>query len=146
MGMETAVPNYDQAKEFRDDVLKAVPDLMLAYNQSPSFNWDSTGMTDDEMEEFIFKLGELGFVWQFITLAGFHTDALAIDMFAREYALHGMKAYVSMIQREERKNKVETLTHQKWSGADYIDRVSSIITAGKSSTGIMSAGVTEKKF
>jgi len=144
--METAVPQLGQAKEFAEDVLSVVPWLMLAYNQSPSFNWDASGMTDQEMEEFIKALGKLGFCWQFITLAGFHCDALQIDLFAREYAKFGMRAYVQMVQREERKNKVETLTHQKWSGAEYIDRVSGTITAGKGSTSIMSAGVTEKKF
>merc|ERR1711964_657276 len=103
-------------------------------------------MTDQEMEGFINELGKLGFCWQFITLAGFHADALSIDVFARAYKKQGMRAYVEMIQREERKHGVETLTHQKWSGSEYIDRVSSTITAGKSSTSIMSSGVTEKEF
>lgn len=91
-------------------------------------------MSDKEMESFVWDLGKLGFVWQFITLAGFHSDgetrtrstilkrspltlfpfctALIIDTFAKQYATRGMYAYVSMIQRQERENKVETLAHQ----------------------------------
>jgi len=144
--METAVPTLSQADEFATDVLAVRPNLMLAYNQSPSFNWDKSGMNDSEMEHFIKKLGTMGFCWQFITLAGFHCDALQIDLFAKDYAQRGMRAYVEMIQRAERKHGVETLTHQKWSGSEYIDKIMGTITSGKSSTGIMSAGVTEKDF
>jgi len=144
--METGKPIYAQAKMFRDDVLAEVPHLMLAYNQSPSFNWDGAGMTDDEMKTFIWDLAKLGFCWQFITLAGFHSDALGITNFARAYEKDGMKAYVTMIQRQERADKVSTLTHQKWSGAEYTDKMSTVVTAGMSSTGIMSEGVTEKQF
>eukprot|EP00913_Durusdinium_trenchii_P001857 g1720.t1 len=155
------------------EVRAAVPHQMLAYNLSPSFNWDSAGMTDAQMESFIWDLAKLGFCWQFITLAGFHCDALSIDLFAKdtefwaphmkgldvrrsnpshvvpwcqEYAKRGAYAYVSMIQREERKNKVETLTHQKWSGSEIVDEMGNVVSGGLSSTGIMSAGVTEKQF
>jgi len=144
--METGKPIYTQAKEFAADVLAEVPHLMLAYNQSPSFNWDGAGMTDEQMKTFIWDLAKLGFCWQFITLAGFHSDALGITNFARAYQTDGMKAYVTMIQRQEREHKVSTLTHQKWSGAEYTDMMSTVVTAGMSSTGIMSEGVTEKQF
>lgn len=144
--METAKPVYSQAKDFAEDVLKVKPNLMLAYNQSPSFNWDASGMKDEEMRTFINDLAKLGFCWQFITLAGFHSDALGITTFAREYAVNGMLAYVQMIQRKEREHQVETLTHQKWSGSELVDAYGEAITSGMSSTGIMSAGVTEKEF
>merc|ERR1712076_247438 len=91
-------------------------------------------------------LAKLGFCWQFITLAGFHSDALGIDLFAREYASRGAAAYVQMIQREERKHGVETLTHQKWSGSELVDEAGTIISGGTSSTGIMSSGVTGTQF
>merc|ERR1719310_1435649 len=144
--METGKPILAQAKEFSEGVLSKCPGTMLSYNLSPSFNWDASGMTDAQMESFVWDLAKLGFCWQFITLAGFHCNALSIDLFAKDYAKRGALAYVSMIQREERKNGVETLTHQKWSGADYIDEAGQLITSGLSSTGIMSAGVTEKQF
>merc|ERR1712125_274881 len=99
---------------------------------------DAAGMTDEEMRTYITALGKLGFVWQFITLAGFHSDSLGITNFARAYKEDGMKAYVTMIQRQERADKVSTLTHQKWSGAEYTDKMSTVVTAGMSSTGIMS--------
>jgi len=98
------------------------------------------------MESFIWDLAKMGFCWQFITLAGFHCDALSIDLFARDYATRGAAAYVQLIQREERKHGVETLTHQKWSGSELVDVAGTIISGGTSSTGIMSAGVTETQF
>lgn len=67
--METATPGLQQAKEFRDDVLAVHPHLMLAYNNSPSFNWDAAGMTDEQMRTFIWDLAKMGYCWQFITLA-----------------------------------------------------------------------------
>merc|ERR1712182_167815 len=146
MWMETGKPILSQAQKFATEVRAAVPHQMLAYNLSPSFNWDGAGMTDAQMESFIWDLAKMGFCWQFITLAGFHCNALSIDLFARDYAKRGALAYVEGIQRQERKNGVETLTHQRWSGADYIDEAGQLITSGLSSTGIMSAGVTEKQF
>ncbi len=132
--METKSPIYTQAKEFSEGVKAVVPEAMLAYNLSPSFNWDASGMSDTQMSTYISDLGKLGFCWQFITLAGvrendlylpqFHSNALITDMFARDYAKRGMLAYVSGIQRQERINGVETLSHQKWSGAEYYDNLS----------------------
>merc|ERR1711992_502782 len=123
--METGKPILSQATQFAAEVRAAVP---------------------RQMEAFIWDLAKLGFCWQFITLAGFHSDALSIDIFAREYAKRGAAAYVQLIQRKERENKVETLTHQKWSGSEIVDEMGNIISGGTSSTGIMSAGVTEKQF
>merc|ERR1712203_4913 len=144
--METGKPILSQATQFAKTVKAAVPHQMLAYNNSPSFNWDTSGMTDAQMESWIFDLAKLGYCWQFITLAGFHCDALTIDNFAKAYATKGAAAYVQLIQREERKNGVETLTHQKWSGSELVDQMGNIVSGGLSSTGIMSAGVTETQF
>merc|ERR1719436_966065 len=144
--METGKPILSQATQFAKSVKSVVPHQMLAYNNSPSFNWDTSGMTDAQMESWIFDLAKLGYCWQFITLAGFHCDALSIDNFAKAYATKGAAAYVQLIQREERKNGVETLTHQKWSGSELVDQMGNIVSGGLSSTGIMSAGVTETQF
>jgi len=144
--METGKPILAQATQFAKEVRAAVPHQMLSYNNSPSFNWDASGMTEAQMESFIFDLAKLGYCWQFITLAGFHCDALSIDIFAKAYATRGAAAYVQLIQREERKHGVETLTHQKWSGSEMVDAMGNIVSSGLSSTGIMSAGVTEKQF
>ncbi|KXS18640.1 isocitrate lyase and phosphorylmutase [Gonapodya prolifera JEL478] len=144
--METKSPIYAQAKEFADGVLSKHPWAKLSYNLSPSFNWDAAGMTDDQMQSYVWDLGKLGFVWQFITLAGFHSDALIVDTFAREYAKTGMKAYVGMIQRQERANKVETLQHQAWSGAGYIDSMVLTVQGGVTAVAAMGKGVTEDQF
>ena len=144
--METGKPILAQATQFAKEIRDVVPHQMLAYNLSPSFNWDGSGMNDAQMESFIWDLAKMGFVWQFITLAGFHCDALSIDLFARDYAKRGAAAYVQLIQRQEREKGVETLTHQKWSGSEIVDEMGNIISGGTSSTGIMSAGVTETQF
>ncbi|KAM2859205.1 hypothetical protein COP2_024658 [Malus domestica] len=119
---------------------------MLAYNLSPSFNWDASGMNDQQMMDFIPRIAKLGYCWQFITLAGFHADALVVDTFARDYARRGMLAYVERIQREERNNGVDTLAHQKWSGANFYDRYLKTVQGGISSTAAMGKGVTEEQF
>ncbi|KAI8902037.1 isocitrate lyase [Globomyces pollinis-pini] len=144
--METKSPIYAQAKEFSEGVKAVVPEVMLSYNLSPSFNWDASGMTDAQMSSFIADLGKLGFCWQFITLAGFHSNALISDNFARDYAKRGMLAYVSGIQRQERNNGVETLSHQKWSGASYYDNLIKTVQGGVASTAAMGKGVTESQF
>ena len=144
--METAKPTLSQAEEFADGVHAKWPGKMLAYNLSPSFNWDAAGMTDEQIERFTCDLGRRGFVWQFITLAGFHTNGLAIHNFVNGYAEKGMAAYNSMIQREERKNGVALIKHQHWSGAELMDAQMQIATGGSSSTSSMGAGVTEAQF
>ncbi|KAJ9550163.1 hypothetical protein OSB04_014208 [Centaurea solstitialis] len=124
----------------------ADPETMLAYNLSPSFNWDASGMTDAQMMDFIPRIAKLGYVWQFITLAGFHANALIVDTFAKDFASRGMLAYVERIQREERNHGVDTLAHQKWSGANYYDRVLRTVQGGITSTAAMGKGVTEEQF
>ncbi|MDR3447341.1 hypothetical protein [Dyella sp.] len=83
---------------------------------------------------------------QFITLAGFHTDSLIVTQFTRAYAKDHMLAYVNLVQRAEEKFHVETLTHQKWSGAELIDTMLATITGGLASTSAMGQGNTEAQF
>ncbi|KAL4280460.1 hypothetical protein GQ457_03G011200 [Hibiscus cannabinus] len=144
--METASPDMNECTEFARGVKSMHPEIMLAYNLSPSFNWDASGMSDEQMRDFIPRIAKLGFCWQFITLAGFHADALVTDTFARDFARRGMLAYVEKIQREERNNGVDTLAHQKWSGANFFDRYLTTVQGGISSTAAMGKGVTEEQF
>jgi isocitrate lyase len=145
--METAKPILKEAVKFSKAVRLAYPDKWLAYNLSPSFNWDNAGMSDEEIASFTDKLAENGFIWQFITLAGFHANSLAIDTFAQDFATGDkMLAYVKRIQRMERQHGVETLTHQKWSGAELVDRAVNIVSGGGASTCAMGKGVTENQF
>lgn len=111
--LETSKPNLEEAQKFSRGVHNFHPDQMFAYNLSPSFNWDASGMTDIEIEQFNEKMGRLGYVYQFITLAGFHMNALASEIFASRFKDEGMIAYVRDIQRRERANNVDQLKHQK---------------------------------
>mmetsp|Transcript_21908 Transcript_21908/g.32001 ORF Transcript_21908/g.32001 Transcript_21908/m.32001 type:complete len:574 (+) Transcript_21908:79-1800(+) len=144
--METKVPSIPDAKKFSDGVKAMHPHQMLAYNLSPSFNWDASGMTDSQLATFNDDLGRLGYVWQFITLAGFHANGLVITELARSYGDKGMLAYVQTIQRKERVAQVELLTHQKWSGAELVDQMVNTASGGLSSTAAMGVGVTEAQF
>jgi isocitrate lyase len=82
----------------------------------------------------------------FITLGGFHSNALITDLFARDFADRGMLAYVETIQRREREHGVETLTHQKWSGAEFYDNFMKTVQGGVASTAALGKGVTEDQF
>lgn len=144
--METGKPGIPDAKRFSEGVKKYHPHQMLAYNLSPSFNWDASGMSDRQLALFNDDLGSLGYVWQFITLAGFHSNGLVVTKLAREFGDRGMLAYVQDIQRQERRHKVELLTHQKWSGAELVDQMVNVSSGGVSSTSAMGAGVTESQF
>ncbi|CAM9583831.1 unnamed protein product [Sphacelaria rigidula] len=144
--METAKPNISEACRFAEGVHATVPHQKLAYNLSPSFNWDAAGMSKAEMSAFNRELGRLGFVWQFITLAGFHSDGLMVSRLAKEYGKHGVVKYVELVQRPEREEQMDILTHQKWSGANLMDKQVNVATGGLSSTAAMGEGVTESQF
>jgi len=144
--METAKPVYSDAKYFSTKVLHAHPQKFLAYNLSPSFNWDASGMSSEEIQTFSQRLANLGFCWQFVTLGGFHLNALATDNFAKDMSKRGMLAYVEGIQRKEREQKIETLEHQKWSGAALYDDFIKVVHGGFTSTAAMGKGVTEQQF
>ncbi|KAJ5136189.1 hypothetical protein N7448_004743 [Penicillium atrosanguineum] len=143
--MESKLPDYNQAKEFADGVHAMWPEQKLAYNLSPSFNWKKA-MPRDEQETYIKRLGELGYSWQFITLAGLHTTALISHQFAKAYAKNGMRAYGELVQEPEMEQEVDVVTHQKWSGANYVDNLLKMVSGGVSSTAAMGKGVTEDQF
>jgi len=143
--MESKLPDFAQAREFADGVHAVWPEKKLAYNLSPSFNW-KTAMPRHDQETYIQRLASLGYCWQFITLAGLHTTALASDSFARAYAAQGMRAYGERVQEPEIELGVDVVKHQKWSGATYVDELQKMVTGGISSTAAMGAGVTEDQF
>ena len=144
--METAKPNLHEATLFSESVHMKYPDKMLAYNLSPSFNWDTSGLTSEEMTEFNNRLAKMGYVWQFITLAGFHVNGLHTTLFAREFEKRGIIAYVEMVQQKEKEHKIDLLTHQKWSGAELIDHQINVGIGFSLSTASMGTGVTESQF
>jgi isocitrate lyase len=95
--METPTPDLQVASEFSNGIHAEKAHTMLAYNCSPSFNWDAQNMTNEDIENFIPNLGSLGYSWNFITLAGFHMDALISEVFSRNYEQKGMLAFVQHI-------------------------------------------------
>ena len=142
---ESSSPNYNSAKIFAEGVREEHNDILLAYNLSPSFNWDKTGMDDDEIKNYIDDLAELGYVWQFITLAGFHVNGLSIELFSKNYQENKMLAYVKNVQRKEREIGSNLLTHQKWSGAKLLDYFMKLINKNSVTTSL-SDGNTESQF
>ncbi|CAJ2503290.1 Uu.00g106840.m01.CDS01 [Anthostomella pinea] len=143
--MESKLPDFKQAQEFAEGIHAVWPEQKLAYNLSPSFNW-KTAMPRAEQETYIRRLAQLGYCWQFITLAGLHTTALISDQFARSYAKVGMRAYGELVQEPEMEGGIDVVKHQKWSGATYADEMLKMVTGGVSSTAAMGKGVTEDQF
>lgn len=143
--MESKIPSYEQAAEFAKCIHAVHPGKKLAYNLSPSFNWKRAIPDPTEQASFIRRLGE-GYVWQFITLAGLHATALSTATFAQAFSQQGMQAYVEQIQEPEREDGVDVLTHQKWSGAGYINSLLAMVSGGMVSTKSMGEGVTEVQF
>jgi isocitrate lyase len=142
--METSTPDLGEAREFAEAIKAEYPDQMLAYNCSPSFNWHRH-LDDGTIEKFQRELGQLGYKFQFITLAGFH--ALNYSMFdlAQGYAAEGMPAYVRLQDAEfgaEARGYTAT-RHQREVGTGYFDLVTSAITPQASTVAL--AGSTESE-
>ena len=129
---ETSKPCLKGAKRFADAVRGAHPDQLLAYNCSPSFNWKQHIPSEDELAQFQDELGKMGFKFQFITLAGFHTTNFAVFDFAREYKKNGMLAF-SQLQEKEldyQQHGFTTVKHQAEVGVGYFDAISQTVGAG----------------
>ena len=144
---ETATPNLEEAKKFADAIHSKYPGKLLAYNCSPSFNWKKH-LSDDEISTFQTKIGEMGYKFQFITLAGFHTQNIAIFELAEKYKKDGMTAY-SKIQQQEfdrEKDGYTSVKHQREVGTSYFDAVSNTISGGESSTTAMEGSTESEQF
>ena len=140
---ETSKPCLKEAKRFADAVKGAVPDAMLAYNCSPSFNWKKSIPNDDELKAFQAELAKLGYVFQFITLGGFHATNYAVFQFAQEYKADGMLAYSRLQQREigARYEGYTSAKHQQEVGVSYFDAITTALGSGSTAAG---AGSTEE--
>ena len=142
---ETSKPCLKEAKRFADAVKGAVPDAMLAYNCSPSFNWRKSIPSDQELADFQWELGKMGFKFQFITLAGFHATNYAVFDFARSYKKHGMLAY-SWLQELEFSAEQFGYTstkHQREVGVGYFDVITEALG---SSTAALSGSTEAEQF
>jgi isocitrate/methylisocitrate lyase len=140
--METSTPDLAEAREFAETIKAEFPDQLLAYNCSPSFNWRKH-LDDGTIEKFQRELGEMGYKFQFITLAGFHALNYSMFNLARGYADEGMPAYVRL-QDAEFAAEVGGYTatrHQREVGTGYFDLVTSAITPNAATVAL--AGSTE---
>jgi isocitrate lyase len=140
--METSTPDLEAAREFAEAIKAVYPDQLLAYNCSPSFNWRAH-LDEGTIEKFQRELGEMGYAFQFITLAGFHALNQSMFELARGYAEEGMPAYVRLQDAEfaaEAAGYTAT-RHQREVGTGYFDRVTSAISPDASTTAL--AGSTE---
>ncbi len=144
---ETSKPDLGEAKEFADAVREKHPNQLFAYNCSPSFNWKQN-LDDKTIAEFREKLAEMGFKYQFITLAGWHLINLKTFELAKDYAKKGMSAYVELQEKEfTREADGYTATrHQREVGTGYFDEVLMTITGGQSATAAYSGSTEAEQF
>jgi isocitrate lyase len=144
---ETSTPDLGEAREFADAIHDSFPGKLLAYNCSPSFNW-RRHLSDEAIAGFQGRLGEMGYKFQFITLAGFHALNESMFELARGYAEEGMTAYVRLQEREfELEAEGYTATrHQREVGAGYFDQVAQAVSGGESSTLALRGSTEEEQF
>ena len=140
--METATANLDEAKEFADAMHAVYPDKMLAYNLSPSFNWDTTGMSDEQMQAFPQELGKLGFVFNFITYGGHQIDGLASEEFATALLQEGMLS-LAKLQRKLRLLESPYRTPQTLVGGPRLDAALMAASGRTATTKAMGKGSTQ---
>jgi len=140
--METKTADLPDAKIFADAIHAVYPDKMLAYNLSPSFNWDTTGMSEDEMRQFPAELGKLGFVFNFITYGGHQVDGLAGEEFATALKEDGMLA-LARLQRKLRLIDSPFKTPQSYVGGPRSDAGLMAASGGTATTKAMGKGSTQ---
>jgi isocitrate lyase len=140
--METKTADLADARQFADAIHARFPDMMLAYNLSPSFNWDSTGMSDDEMRRFPEELGRMGFVFNFITYGGHQIDGVAAEEFATALNQDGMLA-LARLQRKIRLVESPYRTPQTLVGGPRADAALAASSGRTATTKAMGTGSTQ---
>jgi isocitrate lyase len=144
---ETSEPDLGEAREFATEFKKKYPNKLLAYNCSPSFNWEKK-MSNAEAAKYQEEIGALGYKYQFVTLAGFHSLNLSMFELAKGYSTRGMGAYSEMQQREfaAQEKGFTAVRHQREVGTGYFDAVAMAISQGKSSTTAMADSTETEQF
>jgi isocitrate lyase len=140
--METKTADLADARRFAEAIHAEFPGKMLAYNLSPSFNWDTTGMSDEEMRRFPAELGELGFVFNFITYGGHQIDGLAAEEFATALKQDGMLS-LARLQRKFRLVESPYRTPQTLVGGPRSDAALLASSGGTAATQAMGKGSTQ---
>jgi isocitrate lyase len=144
---ETSHPDLDEAKRFADGIHAQFPNKMLAYNCSPSFNWKAK-LSEETIAKFRAELYAMGYRFQFITLAGFHTLNHSMFSLAHDFNRRGMSAYADFQEGEfASESKGYTATrHQREVGTGYFDEVAKIVGGGESSTTALTGSTEEQQF
>jgi isocitrate/methylisocitrate lyase len=144
---ETSTPDLGEAREFAQAIHERFPGKMFAYNCSPSFNWRKH-LDDSQIASFRESLAELGYRYQFVTLAGFHSLNAAMFDLARGYAAEGMPAYVQLQEHEFalEEHGYTAARHQREVGAGYFDQVMEAVSGGASSTLALRGSTEEAQF
>jgi isocitrate lyase len=144
---ETSKPSLEEAQQFADAIHAKFPDKMLAYNCSPSFNWQAN-LDKETIERYQVELGKMGYKFQFVTLAGFHALNHSMFELAHGYKTRGMGAYSELQQAEfASESKGYTATrHQREVGTGYFDKISQVISGGTSSTTALRGSTEAAQF
>ena len=144
---ETSHPDLGEAKTFAEAVHKAHPGKLLAYNCSPSFNWKRK-LDDATIAKFQRELGAMGYKFQFVTLAGFHSLNHGMFELAKAYKTEGMTAYSRLQEREfaGEADGYQAVKHQEFVGTGYFDEVNSVVSGGLSSTLALKGSTEEAQF
>jgi isocitrate lyase len=145
---ETSEPNIEEARRFAEAVHAKYPGKLLAYNCSPSFNWKKK-LDDSTIAKFQKELAAMGYKFQFITLAGFHSLNLAMFELARKYRETGMTAYSALQEKEfasERDGGYQAVKHQQFVGTGYFDKVTQVIAGGCSSITALEGSTESEQF
>jgi isocitrate lyase len=145
---ETSKPDIGEAKEYADAIHEKFPGKLLAYNCSPSFNW-KRNLDENSIAQFQEKLGEMGYKFQFVTLAGFHALNASMYELAHAYNKEGMAAYSRLQEREfemEKQLGYSAVKHQRFVGVGYFDEVQMTISGGEASTTALKGSTEEEQF
>ncbi|MEQ8243240.1 MAG: isocitrate lyase, partial [Fulvivirga sp.] len=145
--METSNPDLGLAREFAQAIREKYPEQMLAYNCSPSFNW-AAKLSVKEMETFRENIADMGYKFQFITLAGFHALNTSMFELSKAYKLRGMAGYSELQEREFalQSEGFRAVKHQTFVGTQYFDSIQNIVQQGNSSTTAMKGSTEEAQF
>ncbi|MFP6746030.1 MAG: hypothetical protein VCD66_00330 [Alphaproteobacteria bacterium] len=145
--METSTPDLKQAKTFAEAIRKQFPNQLLSYNCSPSFNW-AANLDKDDIARFQREIGGMGYKYQFVTLAGFHSLNHSMFQLAQGYRDRGMAAY-SELQNAEFASEASGYSatrHQREVGTGYFDLVNQTIMGGGSSTTALTGSTEAEQF
>ena len=145
--LETSTPSLEEAQKFADAIHAKFPGKLLAYNCSPSFNWEKH-LDKETIAKFQKELEKMGYKFQFVTLAGFHALNHSMFTLAKDYNNEGMGAYSELQQREfnETTNGFTAVKHQREVGTGYFDKVSQIISGWNASTLALEGSTEEEQF